>query len=88
VNKEFEALKRRLDHQTGRRRLSILLALVSGGLCFMAMAATVIVYGTPYDPMWWWAMGGILLAAVFAPVLLVAPIEWVIEGYMRAEGKR
>ena len=52
------------------------------------MAATVVVYGLPYDPMWWWVMGGILLAAVLAPVLLVAPIGWVIEGYMREEGKR
>jgi hypothetical protein len=38
-------------------------------------------YGTPYNPVWWWVMGAILIAAWILPRGLVAAIEWVIEGY-------
>jgi hypothetical protein len=66
---------------TGRQRLRLLLGALSGGACSLAMAMTLIVYGAPYDPMWWWVMALILVAAFLAPALLILPIEWVIKGY-------
>jgi hypothetical protein len=45
------------------------------------MAAFLLVYGTPYNPVWWWIMAAILVAAVLLPLSLVPAIEWVIAGY-------
>ena len=67
--------------KTGRQRLRLLLGAISGGLCSLAMLMVLIVYGAPYDPMWWFVMAAILVAAFLGPSLLVRPIEWVIEGY-------
>lgn len=69
----------------GRMRLSILLCSLSGTACTVLMAAVLLLYGTPYNPLWWWIMAAILLAAVFLPLVLVSAIGWVIEGY-RDEG--
>ncbi len=70
---------------SGRRRLTILLSCLSGGACALAMAMVLIVYGAPYDPMWWWVMAAMLLAAFALPRLLVFPIEWVIAGYRKED---
>ena len=45
------------------------------------MGAVVLVYGAPYNPMWWWIMGAILFTAAVLPLGLVTAIEWVMEGY-------
>lgn len=64
----------------GRRRLIVLLSLLSGGTCVFAMAAVLMFHGTPYDTLWWWVMGAILAAAFAAGHILVIPVEWVIAG--------
>ena len=69
----------------GRRRLIVLLSLLSGGTCAFAMAAVLIFYGTPYDTLWWWVMGAILAAAFAAGRILVIPVEWVIAGYRNGD---
>ena len=69
-----------------RQRLRLLLGAISGGICFFAMAMVLVVYGTPYDPLWWFVMVGILITAFLGPSLLVRPIEWVIEGYRENKG--
>lgn len=51
------------------------------------MAAVLVVYGAPYEAMWWWVMGAILLAAFIAPVAIVPLVEWVIEGYLGTRRK-
>jgi hypothetical protein len=65
----------------GRQRLSILLCGLSGASCAASMAAFLLFYGTPYNPVWWWIMAAILVAAVLLPLSLVPAIEWVIAGY-------
>lgn len=47
----------------------------------MMMAAVLIFYGEPYDPLWWWVMAAVLLAACVLPFGLVLAIEWVVKGY-------
>ena len=49
--------------------------------CAAMMATVLIAYGTPYNPIWWLVMGGILAAAGLGPLLLLAPIEGVVAGY-------
>lgn len=66
---------------SGRSRLTLLLCGLSGVLCAALMLAVLLFYGKPYDPMWWWVMGGILAAAFILPRGLVAAIEWVMVGY-------
>ncbi len=66
---------------TGRKRLSLLLCGTSGVSCFLLMVIFVLVYGTPYNPMWWAIMALVLIAATVLPLALVSAIEWVIEGY-------
>lgn len=65
----------------GRKRLSALLCGLSATSCLVLMGVLLVVYGTPYNPVWWWIMGGILCAAAVLPLALVPAIEWVIEGY-------
>ncbi len=69
----------------GRQRLRLLLGAVSAVLCAFAMAAVLVFYGTPYDPLWWWVMGAIQVAAFFVAPLFATPIEWVIKGYQEHE---
>ena len=66
----------------GRRRLSILLCGLSGAACTTLMAAVLLLYGTPYNPLWWWGMAAIVVATFLLPLALVPAIEWVIHGYL------
>lgn len=70
----------------GRRRLGLLLGAL--GLLGTAgsMALVLYFYGSPYNPTWWWVMGGLLVASFFLPRLLVPAIEWVLEGYWEDQG--
>ncbi|MFQ5958943.1 MAG: hypothetical protein ACE5LF_06190 [Alphaproteobacteria bacterium] len=70
----------------GRRRLGLLLSGVSGGLCVLAMGAALVFLGTPWNPMWWWVMAAVLVAALVLPRALVPAVEWVIDGYR--DGKK
>ncbi|MGF1630433.1 MAG: hypothetical protein ACFCUT_13250 [Kiloniellaceae bacterium] len=65
----------------GRVRLSILLCGSSGVSCATLMAAFLVFYGTPYNPIWWGIMAAILVAAILLPLVLVPMIEWVMAGY-------
>jgi len=67
----------------GRRRLTVLLCGLSGLTCTAMMAAVLLLYGIPFDPLWWWIMGAILVAAFGLPRLLVYAIEWVMAGYRK-----
>ena len=71
--------------RSGRSRLAICLCLFFGGLCFALMATLLIVYGPPWDGIWWLVMAIILFAACSLPYLLVYPIEWVIDGYRQQD---
>ncbi len=71
----------RLSTSRGRPRLRILLGGLNGGFCLIAMVLVLLLYGTPYDPIWWPVMAAILAAAFLLPSLLVPAIEWVIDGY-------
>lgn len=66
----------------GRRRLKPLLSLLGGGSCAILLALVVYIHGTPYNPVWWFVMAAILVAASLLSWVLVRPIEWVIEGYL------
>ena len=76
-----------MENREGRRRLRIVLCVTSGLLCFAAMVAVLILYGTPYREMWWIVMAIILLAAFLVPLVFVQPIEWVMRGYLGGEGR-
>lgn len=65
----------------GRRRLTLLLCGLGGGSCAGAMLLVLILYGTPYNAIWWAVMGAVLLAAFILPRALVPLIEWVMDGY-------
>ena len=65
----------------GRFRLTLLLCCSSGLTCALLMLGVIVFYGTPYNPFWWWVMGGIQAAAIALPGALVPAIEWVMEGY-------
>ena len=69
----------------GRQRLRLLLGAVGAVLCAFAIAAVLVFYGTPYNPLWWWVMGAILAAAILVAPLFAFPIEWVIKGYQKRE---
>ena len=77
-----------MENREGRRRLRILLCLTSGLLCFAAMAAVLVVYGTPYRALWWIVMAIILLAAFLVPLAFVEPVDWVIRGYREGDGRK
>ncbi len=70
----------------GRRRLSLLLCGLSAASCILLMAGVLLFYGTPYNPLWWWIMGAIVVAAAVLPLSLVMAIEWVMAGY-RSQGR-
>ena len=61
-----------------------MLGAMSVSVAALLMAAVLIVYGTPYNSLWWWVMLGILIAAAILPgFLLGRPIEWIFEGYRK-----
>ncbi len=70
-----------LSKTRGRPRLRILLGTLGGGGCLVAMALVLVLYGAPFNPVWWGVMAAILAAACLLPSLLVPAIEWVIDGY-------
>ncbi len=72
------------ERNEGRRRLALLMSATSGALCALAMIVVLVVYGTPYNPVWWGVMAAILVAAVLVPRALVPAVEWVIDGYRDA----
>ncbi|MFQ5774675.1 MAG: hypothetical protein ACE5GS_09170 [Kiloniellaceae bacterium] len=61
--------------------MRLLLCSLGGASCAAAMATVLVFYGTPYNPMWWWVMGAILVAAFVLPAALVPWIDWVMAGY-------
>ena len=65
----------------GRRRLQIVLGTLGGAGYVALMAIVLKIYGTPYNPRWWWVMAAILVAILLAPRLLARPLEWIVEGY-------
>lgn len=68
--------------ETGRGRMVLLVSVLGGGSCALAMAAVLVFYGPPYDSLWWFVMAAILLVVTFLVPRMVAPaIEWVIDGY-------
>ena len=66
---------------TGRKRLRVLLCATSGLACAAAMAIFMSLHGLPYDPIWWWVMGLILVLASILPRWYALAVEWVIAGY-------
>lgn len=65
----------------GGKRLRLLLCGTSGLACAAAMAVFMFLFGTPYDPIWWWVMGLILGLAIVLPRWYALAVEWVIAGY-------
>ncbi len=70
-----------MSRKEGRRRFGLLFGTASGGLCAAMMAVVLIVYGAPYNRLWWFVMAAILVAACLIPRLLVRSLEWVFDGY-------
>jgi hypothetical protein len=70
-----------MSRQEGRRRFSLVLGGTAGGLCATLMAVVLVIYGTPYNGVWWLVMAAILVAAFIVPRFLVGPLEWVLDGY-------
>ena len=68
----------------GRRRLTVLLCGLGGAGCAGAMLLVLLLYGAPYNSIWWAVMAVILAAAFVAPRALVPLVDWVIEGYREA----
>ena len=69
------------EKMIGRRRLMLVLAPLGCGACLIAMGLLLVFYGTPYNPIWWWVMAALVIAASGLSCLLVYPIEWVMRGY-------
>jgi hypothetical protein len=67
----------------GRRRLGLLLSTLSGAVCAVMMVLVLLVYGTPFNPLWWAVMAAILAAAAAGPWMLLPAVDWVIDGYRR-----
>jgi len=65
----------------GRRRLGLLLSTLGGAGCAATMALVLVVYGTPFNPLWWAVMAVILGAALAGPWALLPAVDWVIDGY-------
>jgi len=75
-----------MNKSEGRRRLQIVLGTLGGVVCVAMMAIVLKIYGSPYDPRWWWVMAGILIAAILAPRVLARPVEWIVDGYCGVKG--
>lgn len=72
----------------GRRRLRMLLSFLFGGVTLLAVVLVLIGYRLPYNPIWWLVLGGIVMGAFLAPLLLVPAVEWVMEGYAEEEERK
>ena len=70
-----------MSKSEGGRRLGLVLSTTGGLLCALLMALLLLVYGAPYNGVWWWVMLAILIASFVVPRILVGPLEWVFEGY-------
>ncbi len=66
----------------GRQRLSIVVGAVCGTTCLVAMAVVLVVYGAPYQPVWWWVMAAILAVSCLLGRIVAPAVEWVLEGYL------
>lgn len=66
----------------GRRRLSIVVGAVCGTTCLLAMALVLVVYGPPYNAVWWWVMAAILAVSCLLGRIVAPAVEWVLEGYL------
>lgn len=71
--------------RVGPRRLGLVLSLLFGGLCVASMAVVLVIYGLPYNPLWWGVMVAIQVAAFVVPPLAVPAVDWVIDGYRQDE---
>ena len=69
----------------GPRRLGLVLSVLFGGLCVALMAVVLVIYGLPYNPLWWGVMAAIQVAAFVVPPLAVPAVDWVIDGYRQDE---
>lgn len=65
----------------GPRRLALVLSGSSGLACAAMMGAVLLVYGTPYNPLWWGVMAAIEAGALLLPLAFLPVIDWVIAGY-------
>lgn len=65
----------------GPKRLALLLSGSSGLACAAMMGVVLVVYGTPYNPLWWGVMAAIETAALVLPLALLPLVDWVIAGY-------
>ncbi|MFQ5467647.1 MAG: hypothetical protein ACE5DS_05865 [Kiloniellaceae bacterium] len=81
-------MQKRVVHPVGRQRLRFLLMGLGGTSCALAMALVLVLYGTPYNPIWWWVMGAILLAACAVSGLLAPVVEWALVGYLQDRAER
>ena len=66
----------------GRRRISIVVGAVSGAGCLVTMALMVIIYGAPYNPVWWAVMAVILTVCCLLGRIVAPAVEWVLQGYL------
>ena len=71
----------------GRRRFRLVSVSLSGGLCTLFMVVVLIVYGTPYNPVWWPVMAVILAASFVGPALVAPLFEWVLKGYLQGQDR-
>ncbi len=66
----------------GRRRLSIFVGTICGAGSMITMALVIIIYGAPYDPIWWAVMAAILVVCCLLGRIIAPAVEWVLEGYL------
>jgi hypothetical protein len=66
----------------GHRRLKAALGWTGLILCAVPMAIVLVVYGMPYNPIWWGVMALILLFSFLLPQALARVIEWIANGYL------
>ena len=66
----------------GRRRLRLLLNGLCGGFCVVGLAAVLVLYGSPYNPIWWAILAALAAASFVVPGLCVPLFEWALKGYL------
>ena len=62
--------------------MRLVLVGLGGASSAAAMAIVLVFYGTPYNPVWWVAMAGVLVFSAAVATLFAPIIEWVIAGYL------